>query len=180
MESRTELVARPRIASRQEWQQLRDELLVAEKEATRALDALAARRRRLPMVPFDNGYVFDTPSGKRTLLELFDGRNQLVVYHLMDKGPDDYCPGCTNFVNQHSRCRGAAAGQQRRDLDDRVQHASDPDRGIQGADGVDDPVRVVARDVVRRRLRGRGGLPAERLPARSRGRVLDVLHDNAG
>ncbi|SRR6266487_4077952 len=99
MESRTELVARPRIASRQEWQQLRDELLVAEKEATRALDALAARRRRLPMVPFDNGYVFDTPSGKRTLLELFDGRNQLVVYQFMDKGPDDYCPGCTNFVN---------------------------------------------------------------------------------
>jgi|GEM_PF-6287072 len=53
---------------------------MAEKEATRALDALAARRRRVSMVTFGNGYEFVTPSGPKTLLDLFDGRDQLVVY----------------------------------------------------------------------------------------------------
>jgi predicted dithiol-disulfide oxidoreductase (DUF899 family) len=89
---------KPKIASADEWQQARDELLKAEKEATRALDALAARRRRLPMVTFGNGYTFDTPTGPKSLLDLFDGRGQLVVYQFMDNGPDDYCPGCTWFT----------------------------------------------------------------------------------
>jgi predicted dithiol-disulfide oxidoreductase (DUF899 family) len=90
---------KPKIVSTDEWQQDRDELLKAEKEATRTLDALAARRRRLPMARFDNGYVFDTPSGRRTLLDLFDDREQLVIYQFMDNGPDDHCPGCTAFTN---------------------------------------------------------------------------------
>ena len=51
------------------------------------------------MVRFDNAYEFDTPDGARTLLDLFDGRTQLVVYQFMDNGPDDYCPGCTNVTN---------------------------------------------------------------------------------
>ena len=76
----------------QEWQRARDELLAAEKEATRALDALAARRRRLPMVKFGT-YEFATPAGPRTLVDLFDGRDQLAVYQFMDNGPDDFCPG---------------------------------------------------------------------------------------
>ena len=92
-------IARPRIVSADEWQQARDELLKAEKEATRVLDALAARRRRLPMVTYANDYVFDTPAGKRTLLDLFEGLEQLVVYQFMDNGPDDYCPGCTWFTD---------------------------------------------------------------------------------
>jgi predicted dithiol-disulfide oxidoreductase (DUF899 family) len=92
-------IGKPRIVSAAEWQRQRDELLKAEKEATRALDALAARRRRLPMVKIDNGYAFATPAGTKTLLDLFDGRGQLVVYQFMDNGPDDYCPGCTNFTN---------------------------------------------------------------------------------
>ena len=75
------------VPAAEEWQQARDELLKAEKEATRALDAIAARRRRLPMVKFDNAYVFDTPTGTKTLLDLFDGRGQLVVYQFMDNGP---------------------------------------------------------------------------------------------
>lgn len=91
--------AKPEIVSAQRWQQARDELLRDENEATRALDALAARRRRLPMAEFDSGYVFDTPVGKKTLLELFEGRTQLVVYQFMDNGPDSYCPGCTGFTN---------------------------------------------------------------------------------
>jgi predicted dithiol-disulfide oxidoreductase (DUF899 family) len=92
-------IARPPVVSLEEWQRQRDELLRAEKEATRALDALAARRRRLPMVKFDNGYVFDTPDGPKTLLDLFDGREQLVVYQFMDNGPGSFCPGCTHFTN---------------------------------------------------------------------------------
>jgi predicted dithiol-disulfide oxidoreductase (DUF899 family) len=89
---------KPSIVSAAQWQQARDELLDAEKQATRALDALAARRRRLPMVKFAGGYAFATPTGTRTLLDLFDGRNQLVVYQFMDNGPDKYCPGCTQFT----------------------------------------------------------------------------------
>ncbi len=90
----------PEVVSADRWQQERDELLVAEKEATRALDALAARRRRLPMVKFDSSkYLFAGPSGDKTLLDLFGERRQLVVYQFMDNGPDAYCPGCTNFTN---------------------------------------------------------------------------------
>jgi predicted dithiol-disulfide oxidoreductase (DUF899 family) len=51
------------------------------------------------MVKYANDYVFDTPAGKRTLLDLFEGREQLVVYQFMDNGPDDYCPGCTWFTD---------------------------------------------------------------------------------
>ncbi|MDI1463890.1 DUF899 family protein [Catellatospora sp. KI3] len=90
---------KPPVVSAQDWQQARDELLKAEKEATRALDAIAARRRRLPMVQFSTEYVFDTPDGPKTLLELFEGRTQLAVYQFMDNGPDHYCPGCTGFTN---------------------------------------------------------------------------------
>jgi predicted dithiol-disulfide oxidoreductase (DUF899 family) len=92
-------VARPPVVSVEEWQRQRDELLRAEKETTRTLDALAARRRRLPMVQFDSSYVFDTPEGPQTLLGLFDGRDQLVVYQFMDNGPDAFCPGCTHFTS---------------------------------------------------------------------------------
>jgi predicted dithiol-disulfide oxidoreductase (DUF899 family) len=90
----------PKIVSPEEWQLERDQLLTAEKEATRLVDGLAARRRRLPMVAFDNDrYVFDSPSGPKTLLDLFEGRPQLVIYQFMDNGPDAFCPGCTHFTN---------------------------------------------------------------------------------
>jgi predicted dithiol-disulfide oxidoreductase (DUF899 family) len=90
----------PEIVSAEKWEQERDQLLIAEKEATRVLDGLAARRRRLPMVSFDNDrYVFDTPEGPRTLLDLFNGLPQLAVYQFMDNGPDEFCPGCTHFTN---------------------------------------------------------------------------------
>jgi predicted dithiol-disulfide oxidoreductase (DUF899 family) len=94
------MTSMPSVVTAEQWQQERGELLKAEKEATRALDALAARRRRLPMVRFDGGpYVFDAPEGPTTLADLFAGRDQLAVYQFMDNGPDDYCPGCTNFTN---------------------------------------------------------------------------------
>jgi predicted dithiol-disulfide oxidoreductase (DUF899 family) len=92
-------MAKPAIVSPEEWQEARDELLRAEKEATRSLDALAARRRRLPMVKFSDSYTFDTAAGRKSLADLFDGREQLAVYQFMDRGPDQYCPGCTAFTN---------------------------------------------------------------------------------
>ncbi|GAA1822626.1 DUF899 domain-containing protein [Luedemannella flava] len=90
----------PEIVPADEWQQARDALLVAEKEATRALDALAARRRRLPMVRFAGEYAFAAPGGAtRSLPDLFDGRRELIVYQFMDAGPGHYCPGCTWFTD---------------------------------------------------------------------------------
>jgi predicted dithiol-disulfide oxidoreductase (DUF899 family) len=92
--------AMPEIVSAGEWQRERDELLKEEKEATRALDSIAARRRRLPMVGFDNDrYAFQSSTGPMTLIDLFGGRDQLVVYQFMDNGPDAFCPGCTHFTN---------------------------------------------------------------------------------
>ena len=78
----------PPVVTPNDWQTVRDELLAEEKEATRALDALAAKRRRLPMVRIDKEYVFEGPDGPATLLDLFEGRRQLIVYHFMF-GPDD-------------------------------------------------------------------------------------------
>ncbi len=91
----------PRVVSAAEWDVARDPLLVKEKEATRARDALAAERRRLPMVQIDKDYVLDGPGGKASLLDLFEGRRQLIVYHFMF-GPnrDAGCDGCSMFVDQ--------------------------------------------------------------------------------
>jgi len=90
----------PKIVSTEEWERERAQLLMAEKEATRLLDEIAARRRRLPMTAFDNArYLFGAPQGQRTLIDLFEGRPQLVVYQFMDVGPHGFCPGCTHFTN---------------------------------------------------------------------------------
>jgi predicted dithiol-disulfide oxidoreductase (DUF899 family) len=80
-------------------------LLVKEKAETRARDALAAERRRLPMVRIEEDYVFESAEGKASLLDLFDGRRQLILYHFMfapgvDGWPTAGCPGCSFFVDQ--------------------------------------------------------------------------------
>src|SRR6266508_6010947 len=82
-----------RIGTRQEWAAARQELLAREKEHTRLGDELARRRRELPWVRVEKELRFDTDDGTRTLVELFDGRSQLVVYHFMF-GPSDEA-GCT-------------------------------------------------------------------------------------
>lgn len=93
------MTAMPEIVSADQWQEQRDALLAREKEATRTLDKIAAQRRRLPMVRFDNEeYVFDTPEGPKRLLDLFGDKQQLAVYQFMDNGPDAFCPGCTHFT----------------------------------------------------------------------------------
>ncbi|TDC53105.1 DUF899 domain-containing protein [Jiangella ureilytica] len=89
----------PPIVSPDEWQAARDRLLEKEKAATRALDALAAERRRLPMTRLAGDYAFTGPDGPASLPDLFDGRRQLVVYQMMDNGPDDYCSGCAGVVD---------------------------------------------------------------------------------
>jgi predicted dithiol-disulfide oxidoreductase (DUF899 family) len=90
----------PTVVSAAEWQADRDRLLVKEKAATRALDALAAERRRLPMVHMDKRYVFEGPNGELSLLDLFDGRRQLIVYHFMfAPGSDQLCEGCSLFTD---------------------------------------------------------------------------------
>jgi predicted dithiol-disulfide oxidoreductase (DUF899 family) len=90
----------PPVVSPTEWQTASDALLAKEKEATHARDALAAERRRLPWVRIDKEYVFDGPNGKASLLDLFEGRRQLILYHFMF-GPnqDAGCDGCSMFVD---------------------------------------------------------------------------------
>ena len=87
---------RPQVVSAQEWQTARDALLVKEKEHTRALDALAAARRRMPMVRLDKDYRFTAPDRTTVgLPDLFQGRRQLVIYHFMlEPGQDWLCGGC--------------------------------------------------------------------------------------
>ena len=92
----------PAVASQEEWQAARAALLAKEKEATRALDTLAAERRRLPMVRVEKDYAFEGPDGPASLLDLFEGRRQLIVYHFMwerDGQPDERCEGCSMFVD---------------------------------------------------------------------------------
>ena len=90
-----------RVVSRDEWLAARRQLLRQEKEFTRRRDQLSAERRELPWVRVEKEYVFDTPDGKETLADLFEGRSQLMVYHFMF-GPDweQGCPSCS-FVSDH-------------------------------------------------------------------------------
>jgi predicted dithiol-disulfide oxidoreductase (DUF899 family) len=89
------------VVSREQWLSQRKELLLKEKELTRARDRINAERRALPWVRLEKDYVFDSPGGKVPLAALFDGRSQLVIYHFMF-GPDwnEGCPSCS-FVSDH-------------------------------------------------------------------------------
>jgi len=95
----------PPIVSPEEWEKARAELLVKEKELTRARDALAAQRRRMPWTAVEKAYAFDGPQGRVSLLDLFEGRRQLVVYRaFFEPGvhgwPDHACPGCSMLADQ--------------------------------------------------------------------------------
>jgi predicted dithiol-disulfide oxidoreductase (DUF899 family) len=90
----------PRIVSRAEWLTAREEFLAKEKEFTRQRDGLNAERRRLPMMKIEQAYVFDGPNGKASLLDLFEGRRQLIIYHFMfDPDWDEGCEGCSMVVD---------------------------------------------------------------------------------
>lgn len=99
--SSTATIRKHRVVSQEEWLAAREQLLIKEKKLTRERDVLAAERRALPWFKIEKNYVFDTPGGKKTLVELFEGRSQLLVYHLMF-APDweAACLGCS-YVCDH-------------------------------------------------------------------------------
>jgi predicted dithiol-disulfide oxidoreductase (DUF899 family) len=101
----------PPIVSRQKWDEARDRLLVKEKELTRARDAMAAERRRMPWMAVEKDYRFEGPKGPASLLDLFEGRRQLIVYRafygpdittLAEGGsyPERACVGCSMVADQ--------------------------------------------------------------------------------
>jgi predicted dithiol-disulfide oxidoreductase (DUF899 family) len=102
----------PPIVSPEEWEAAREELLVKEKELTRARDALAAQRRRMPWLAVEKEYEFDAADGKASLLDLFEGRRQLIVYRFFygpdittyarpgDAYPERACVGCSFLADQ--------------------------------------------------------------------------------
>ena len=92
----TNTIENPKIVSRDEWLVARKKLLVKEKQLTHDRDAIAAERRQLPWVKIEKNYVFDSPNGKKTIADLFDSKNQLIIYHFMF-GPDwkEGCPSCS-------------------------------------------------------------------------------------
>jgi predicted dithiol-disulfide oxidoreductase (DUF899 family) len=93
-------VPHPPIVSREQWLEARKKLLAHEKELTRQYDRVNAERRRLPMVKIEKNYLFEGPGGEESLLDLFQGRRQLVIYHFMfDPAWEKGCPGCTSYAN---------------------------------------------------------------------------------
>jgi predicted dithiol-disulfide oxidoreductase (DUF899 family) len=95
----------PPILSPQEWEAAREELLVKEKELTRARDALAAERRRMPRMAVADDYRFEGPNGSVRLGDLFEGRHQLIVYRFfyepeVDGWPEQGCFGCSLVADQ--------------------------------------------------------------------------------
>jgi predicted dithiol-disulfide oxidoreductase (DUF899 family) len=95
----------PPIVSAEEWKAAREELLVKEKGLTRARDALAAERRRMPRMAVEKQYAFEGPDGRIGLDEMFAGRRQLVVYRFffdpdVNGWPDAGCPGCSMVADQ--------------------------------------------------------------------------------
>ncbi|HEX3589278.1 MAG TPA: DUF899 domain-containing protein [Pseudonocardiaceae bacterium] len=95
----------PPVVTAQEWEAARQRLLVKEKELTKAKDAMAAQRRRMPWLEITKEYVFEGPDGRATLLDLFDGRRQLVLYRAFyEPGvagwPEHACQGCSLVADQ--------------------------------------------------------------------------------
>jgi predicted dithiol-disulfide oxidoreductase (DUF899 family) len=101
----------PPVVSPEEWNAAREQMLVKEKEHTRARDALAAERRRMPWLAVEKEYAFDGPNGPATLLDLFDGRRQLIVYRAFygpevttyaegGSYPERACVGCSFVADQ--------------------------------------------------------------------------------
>jgi len=98
----------PRVVSREKWLKERVAFLKKEKRFTKLRDAHNADRRRLPMVEITESYTFDGPEGKVSLLDLFGGRNQLIVYHFMWRWKNgrplkDPCPSCSAWADHIAR-----------------------------------------------------------------------------
>ncbi len=140
--------------TREEWLAARLDLLSAEKELTRRSDDVARQRQELPWVRVDKDYQFETEDGAASLADLFRGRSQLLVYHFMF-GPD-YTAGLPVLLRDRGRLqrfRGPPR-QPRCHAVRGVTRAAGEDPGLQAADGLELPVRVVVRQRLQLRLRG--------------------------
>ena len=200
MTTQSSTIQNPRVVSHEQWVTERVAFLAKEKEFTRLRDELSRQRRELPWEKVTKSYVFDGPSGKQTLAELFGDRSQLIVYHFMfDPAWDEGCKSCSfvadNFDGSDS-CTSAA-----RDTSFAVISRAPFDKiaALQAAHGVELPVAVLVRHRLQLRLRrddrrephgvqlrarrrparrssaqGREGR-AERVPARRRSRVPHLL-----
>ena len=129
----------PPIVSPQEWEAARQELLVKEKELTRARDALAAERRRMPRMAVEKEYRFEGPNGPASLLDLFDGRRQLIVYRFFfEPGvagwPERGCYGCSFMADQVAHL--AAPERPRHHARVRLARPAARHRALEGADGL--------------------------------------------
>ena len=121
----------------------RSKLLVKEKEMTRARDALAAERRRMPWMAVEKAYAFEGPNGKASLLDLFDGRRQLIVYRaFFEPGvhgwPEHACIGCSMVADQVANLAHLNARDTTSRL--RLARAAGGHRAAEGADGLGHPL----------------------------------------
>ena len=150
----------PQIASREQWLAAREELLVKEKELTAARDALAAERRRMPRMAVEKDYRFEGPDGPASLLDLFEGRRQLIVYRFFyEPGvasyPERGCRGCSFLADQvahlaHLNARDTTLAFASR--------APQPEIAeLEGADGLGDALVHDHRRLRRRLRRGANG-----------------------
>jgi uncharacterized protein DUF899 len=135
-------VTEHKVGTREEWLAARRDLLEREKELIRLNDELARERRELPWVPVEKEYTFETHEGTKTLAELFDGRSQLLAYHLMF-GPE-WTAACPRA--ERARCRSwsrraRSGGRERRRGG--PPEPSSPGPGLQAAHGLDFPLRLI-------------------------------------
>ena len=121
----------PEIVNAEEWKRAREALLPREKEMTRARDALAAERRRMPRLEVTKDYVFEGPDGELSLLDMFEGRRNLVIYRFfydpdVNGYPEKGCPGCSMIADQsahpaHLNARGTTLAYVSRAPQDKIQ-----------------------------------------------------------
>ena len=168
----------PPIVSPQEWEAAREELLVKEKELTRARDALAAERRRMPRMAVEKDYRFEGPDGPASLLDLFEGRRQLIVYRFFfEPGvagwPESGCRGCSFMADQVAHLAHLNARDTTLAFVSRAPQA-DIERW-KARMGWDDPL-VHDHRRLRRRLRRRRVARHQRLPPRRRPDLPHLLH----
>jgi predicted dithiol-disulfide oxidoreductase (DUF899 family) len=130
------------IGTRQDWGAAREELLELEKEHTRLGDELARRRRELPWVRVEKEYRLETDDGARTLVELFDCRSQLCVYHFMFGQLRGWLHDVLVDCGRRQRCRPAPE-RARRDHALRLARPAREAAGLQAADGLELPLGVI-------------------------------------
>jgi hypothetical protein len=168
----------PPIVSRQEWDVARQQMLLKEKALTRARDALAAERRRMPWMAVEKAYEFEGPQGKVCLLDLFEGRRQLIVYRaLFEPGvfgwPDHACRGCSLGADQVAHLKHLNARDTTLAYASRA--AAGRHRAPEGADGLGDALVHNHRQLRCGLRRRRMARPQRVLPRRRRG-VPHLLH----